>query len=300
MATWRALRAEAVARLADAGVVPAESEARFLVENASGYDGDDWVEIADIEAPARAEARLHAMVERRSAGEPLQYVMGSWAFRSLDLMVDPRVLIPRPETEYVVEVALEEAVRLGLRRTRRRLALVEPSPSEVVVDLGTGSGAIALALEVELPDVEVWATDASEDALAVARANVAGSAAARVTIASAGAWFDALPAALRGVVRLIVSNPPYVAVHELDELPEEVASYEPHDALIAGPRGTEALETLLDGAREWLAPGGTIVLELAPHQADEMTAYATKAGYTEVFVRDDLTGRPRVLVARTG
>ena len=300
MTTWRALRAEAVARLTAAGIVPAESEARFLVENASGYDGDDWLEIADVDAPTRAEARLQAMVERRVSGEPLQYVMGSWSFRALDLMVDPRVLIPRPETEYVVEVALEEAARLGLRRARRRLALVEPRPSEVVVDLGTGSGAIALALEAELPDVEVWATDASEDALAVARANVAGSAAARVTIAPAGVWFDALPPALLGAVRLIVSNPPYVADDELDALPEEVASYEPRDALIAGPRGTEALEVLLDGAREWLTPGGTIVLELAPPQADEMTAYATKAGYTEAFVRDDLTGRPRVLVARTG
>jgi release factor glutamine methyltransferase len=298
--TWRALRAEAVDRLAAAGVVPAESEARFLVENASGYDGDEWLEIADVDAPARAEARLRGMVERRSSGEPLQYVMGSWSFRSLDLLVDARVLIPRPETEYVVEVALEEAARIGLRRTRRRLALVEPRPSEVVVDLGTGSGAIALALEAELPDVEVWATDASEDALSVTHANVAGSAAARVTIAPAGGWFDALPSSLRGAVRLIVSNPPYVAEHELDTLPEEVSAYEPHDALIAGPRGTEALETLLDGAHEWLAPGGTIVLELAPHQANDMVVYAIKAGYAEAFVRDDLTGRPRVLVARTG
>jgi release factor glutamine methyltransferase len=298
--TWRALRAEVGQRLSAAGIVPADSEARFLVEQASGYDGDEWVEIADVDAPARAEARLHSMTERRAAGEPLQYVMGAWSFRTLDLMVDPRVLIPRPETEFVVEVALEEAARTGLRRTRRRLALVEPRPSEVVVDLGTGSGAIALALEAELPDVEVWATDASDDALTVARANVAGAAAARVKIAPAASWFDALPSSLRGTIRLIVSNPPYVAEHELADLPQEVATFEPRDALVSGPRGTEALEALLDGAREWLAPRGTLVLELAPHQADEMQEFAAKLGYTDVFVREDLTGRPRVLVARTG
>src|SRR5207249_3492071 len=118
--------------------------------------------------------------------------LGAWSFRGLDLMVDDRVLIPRPETEVVVEVALREAVRLGHRRGHRHREL----PGEhrgVVADLGTGSGAIALAVAAELPDVEVWATDISEDALAVARANLAGAGATRVRLA-AGSWFDALPA----------------------------------------------------------------------------------------------------------
>jgi release factor glutamine methyltransferase len=206
--TWRAARAEVIDRLAAAGILPAEAEARFLIETASGFDADDWLDIADASPPARSATRLREMVERRVAGEPLQYVLGTWSFRGLDLMVDRRVLIPRPETEVLVEVALEEAVRIGLRRSRRRLALVQATPHAVVADLGTGSGAIALALEAELPDVEVWATDASEAALDVARANVAGCAAARVRIAPAAPWFDALPARLRGVVQLIVSNPP--------------------------------------------------------------------------------------------
>ena len=238
------------------------------------------------------------MVARRVAGEPLQYVLGEWSFRGLDLLVDPRVLIPRPETEYVVEVALEEAERSGMRRARRRLALVEPHASMVVVDVATGSGAIALALEAELPDVEVWATDASEDALTVARANVAGCAATRVRIAAAGDWFDPLPELLRGSVRLIVSNPPYIAEHEMAGLPEEVAAYEPRGALVAGPTGTEAIETLLDRARAWLAPAATFVCEIAPHQAGALTDLGRALGYREVVVRDDLTGRPRVLVAR--
>lgn len=298
--TWNAARREVVRRLAAAGIVTAEAEARFLIEQVSGYPVADWATIENAEPSARGCARLWPMVERRIAGEPLQYVLGSWSFRGLDLMVDRRVLIPRPETEQVVEVALEEAARRGLRRVRRRhLTLVDAEPSVVVADLGTGSGAIALALDAELPDVLVWATDASPDALDVARANVAGCAATRVRIA-AGSWFDALPPALRGGLELIVSNPPYVAEHELSTLPEEVADFEPHAALVSGPTGCEALEHLLANAREWLVPTGVLVCELAPHQADAMVERARGHGFADVDVRMDLAGRARVLVARAG
>jgi release factor glutamine methyltransferase len=300
MTTWREVRARVAQQLDEAGIVSADAEARFLVERASGYDADEWLDIADAEPLPRPEQRLEEMVERRIAGEPLQYVLGAWSFRGLDLLVDRRVLIPRPETEVVVEVALEEATRLGLKRARRRLALVPPAPEAIVADLGTGSGAIALALEAELPEVEVWATDISADALDVARANLAGCAATRVRIAAAGSWFDALPASLRGTLRMIVSNPPYVSEDEETRLPSEVADYEPRGALVPGKRGTEALDELLDGAPSWLAPGGVLVLELAPQQSEAMAAHARDLEYAEVFVRNDLTGRPRVLVARTG
>src|SRR5262245_48687417 len=179
VATWRALRDEAARELRDAGIAPADTEARFLIERASGYDAAEWIDIAETPAPARGTRELREMLRRRVAGEPLQYVLGGWGFRGLDLLVDRRVLIPRPETEFVVEVALEEATRAGLRRARRRLALVESAPTIVAADIGTGSGAIAIALAAELPDAEVWASDVSEDALAVARANVAGCAATR-------------------------------------------------------------------------------------------------------------------------
>jgi release factor glutamine methyltransferase len=208
--TWRALRAELVDELTRAGFEHASTEARFMVEQASGFDAAEWIDAADREPPARAEARVRQMLQRRSRGEPLQYVLGAWSFRGLDLMVDPRVLIPRPETEFVVEVALEEAQRVGLRRARRAITAFAPEPSVAVADLGTGSGAIALALEAELPDVEVWATDVSTDAIAVARANVAGCAAARVRVVE-GSWFHALPIDQRGHLPLVVSNPPYVA-----------------------------------------------------------------------------------------
>ena len=299
-ASWTETRAEAARRLAEAGIVPAVAEARFLVEEVSGYSAADWPSVADAVPTARARARLWTLVDRRVAGEPLQYVLGSWSFRGLDLMVDRRVLIPRPETEQVVEIALEEAQRRGLRRARRRhLSLVDAEPTAAVADIGTGSGAIALALDAELPDVVVWATDVSSDALAVARANIAGCAATRVRTLE-GSWFDALPHELRGRLELIVSNPPYVAEHEVPDLPDEVARFEPHGALVAGPTGSEALEYLLVHAREWLVPAGSLVCELAPHQADPMVERALALAYAEAFVRADLAGRPRVLVARAG
>ena len=298
--SWRATRAEVVQRLSAAGIVTAEAEARFLLEEVSGYSPADWPSVADEEPAVRACARLWPMVERRLIGEPLQYVLGSWSFRGLDLMVDRRVLIPRPETEVVVEVALEEAQRRGLRRVRRRhLTLVDADPASAVADIGTGSGAIALALEAELPDVVVWATDVSAEALDVARANIAGCAATRVRT-SVGSWFDALPDTLRGRLEIVVSNPPYIAESEVADLPGEVADYEPRAALVSGPTGREALEYLVAHARDWLVPGGALVCELAPHQAKAMVERALHSDYAEAFVRTDLAGRPRVLVARTG
>jgi release factor glutamine methyltransferase len=172
--------------------------------------------------------------------------------------------------------------------------------SYVVADLGTGSGAIALALARELPDAEVWATDVSDDALAVARANVAGvgSVATRVRL-HAGSWYETLPPDLRGALRVIVSNPPYVAEHEVRDLPREVAEWEPRDALVSGPTGYEALEAVIADAPAWLDPsGGALVVELAPHQAERALELADGAGFTDVRVDQDLVGRARVLVAR--
>jgi release factor glutamine methyltransferase len=166
-----------------------------------------------------------------------------------------------------------------------------------VADLGTGSGAIALALASELPDAEVWATDASEDALAVARANLAGAGlpATRVRLA-AGDWFDALPREL--VFRVIVSNPPYVEAGE--PLPSEVGDHEPSSALVSGATGLEAIGRLAAEAPRRLEPAGAFVCEIAPHQASAATELARAAGFAEVEVRSDLSGRHRVLVARVG
>lgn len=273
--TWRDLHAEAVAGLSDV-------DARWLVEGLSGLDRTRWAE----PAPPGAPARLEALVARRRAGEPLQYLLGRWSFRGVDLMVDARVLIPRPETESVAGVAIDLARRAGGPCT--------------VADLGTGSGAIALAIVDEVPGAEVWGTDASPAALEVARANLAAvspAAASRVHLAE-GMWYEALPGALRGRLTVIVSNPPYVTEAEYAGLAPEVRDHEPGSALVAGPTGRECLEHLVAGGLEWLAPGGALVLELAPDQAAPLRAAAAAAGYEAVAVERDLAGRDRVLVAR--
>jgi release factor glutamine methyltransferase len=150
-----------------------------------------------------------------------------------------------------------------------------------------------------LPDAAVWATDASDDALAVARANLSsiGFAATRVRVVR-GHWFDALPLELRGELRLVVSNPPYVSETEFDELPTEVAAYEPTRALVSGPTGLECLEDIVRDAPQWLTPDGVLVCEHAPHQAEMVCDLARAAGFTHVETRVDLTGRERALVAR--
>ena len=293
--TWRDLHDDALRRLREAGVDSPAAEARWLLEHVSGEPGDEVVSSAAL-ATRRGTIQLDGLLARRLAGEPLQYVLGEWAFREHDLLVDRRVLIPRPETEVVVEVALAEVERLGERRGR-------PDPwgaaitTFAVADLGTGSGAIAIALERSLPEAEVWATDLSPDALAVARANIAGTGATRVRTAE-GHWFEALDDSLRGELLLVVSNPPYIAEAEIDALPAAVVEWEPFGALVSGPTGLEAIGTILAEAPGWLAPGGVVVLEHAPHQADAVVDLARGAGFVEARVEADLTGRPRALVAR--
>lgn len=256
-----------------------------MLERASGYDRAGLVPRLGDPVPARTVDFVLGMLERRRRGEPLQYVLGLWSFRRLELVVDRRVLIPRPETEMVVEVALFELARLG-------------AAQPLAVDLGTGSGAIAISLALEVPRARVWGTDRSPDALAVARANLSGMGArvaTRVRLA-AGDWFDALPGELRGKVDLIVANPPYVA--ETETLPPEVADWEPAGALVAGPTGLESVAEILAGAPGWLRRPGALVVEIAPHQAGAATDLAVAAGFDEVDVRPDLAGRLRALVGR--
>lgn len=276
-----------------------DGEARWMLEGVSGLYRSALSAARDELASSPAIGRLIGMLERRIQGEPLQYVLGTWSFRGLELMVDRRVLIPRPETEVVADIAIEEAVRLGAHRHTGSGPWVAGPTGFVAVDLGTGSGALALSLAHELMDAEVWATDVSADALAVARANLAaiGLAATRVRLVE-GSWFAALPDVLRGGIGLIASNPPYVA--EGESLPSEVCDYEPRAALFSGPTGLEALTVLVEQAQDWLARPGTLVCELAPHQAEYMTQLAVQCGYLEVEVRPDLTGRPRALIARIG
>ena len=289
----RALLASTADRLGSA------REARWILEHVESGGG------AVLPADER-DRQVLALVARRVSGEPLQYVLGRWPFRSLELTVDPRVLIPRPETEQVVEVALAELERIGGG------SLAPPASVPVCVDLGTGSGAIALALASEagrrFPAIEVWATDVSAYALEVAGQNLEllsrrdADAAARVRLAM-GSWFGALPADLMGRVALVVANPPYVSVSEYAELDPEVRDWEPKQALVAGPGAGDAggmadIEAIVGTAPQWLRSGGGLVVEIAPAQAPSAVDAARRAGFADATTSVDLAGRLRMLVAR--
>lgn len=290
---WRALMEEAAGALVDAGILSADVEARRIVEEASGWEGAELHVHLDDPATVRGVAALDRMVERRREGEPLQYVLGRWGFRSLDLMVDARVLIPRPETEGVVDHVLTEVDRVA----EEVAAGGEVAPAPVVVDLGCGSGAIALAVAAERRDAVVHAVDLSEGAVEVTRANLAGLgvAGSGVTVHQ-GSWFAPLPADLAGRVTVVVSNPPYVA--EDEPLPLEVSGWEPREALVPGPTGLEAVEAILAEVPGWLVPGGALVLEIGEVQGEAVRTLAEAVGFTEVEVRPDLLGRDRAVVGR--
>ena len=240
---------------------------------------------ASVVLPPETVARIRGAAARRVRGEPLAYCVGLVGFRDLVLAVDPRVLIPRPETEIVVD----EALRAAAGR-----------PGGVAVDIGTGSGAIALSLATEGPFDRVIATDISMDALAVARANAARVGAegrvdfrAGVDLAPLG---DLKPPGAQA--RVIVSNPPYIAYTEAAALPESVRAWEPPVALFADRDGMARYEALLAGAPPLLEPGGWMVLEVDARRARETASLAGALGYQQVRLVQDLAGRERVLVAQ--
>lgn len=207
--------------------------------------------------PSEVEA-YRRRVKRRLAGEPVQYITGTTGFRGLDLAVDGRALVPRPETEVLVGEALAWA-RAEAGRGRR------PEGGWRVADVGTGSGAIALAVEAELEDVaRVVGLDESPEALALARENAERVGATR-TRWVASDLFDGLRAGVR--FHAILANPPYVATGDRSTLPSEVAEWEPERALFAGPRGDEVLQRIVDEAAERLSPGGLLALEIGAGQA---------------------------------
>ncbi len=231
-------------------------------------------ELTRLEAIAGPSKPLEDLVARRLGGEPLQYIEGTAAFGPLDLLVDERVLVPRPETEGLFEIA-SKMVR---------------NP-EVIVDLCTGSGALALALKNEFPSAAVFATDVSEAAIEVALENRHRN---RLDIYLAeGDLFDPLPASILGEVDLLVSNPPYVSEVEFDSLPEDVKR-EPRIALVAGRTGLEVIQAIGASASQWLRPGGVLVCEIGEKQG--VSASSSFLDLPTV-IRKDLSGRDRYVVA---
>lgn len=231
-------------------------------------------ELTRLEAISGPDSPLADLVQRRKDGEPLQYIEGSAPFGPLELLVDERVLVPRPETEGLLDMAT--------RMVRH---------PELVIDLCTGSGALALALKHNFPAASVFATDISADALEVAAENMTRSG-LEVFLAE-GDLFDPLPASLLGEVDLIVANPPYVAITELSALPRDVQR-EPRIALVSGPTGLEVIERIGASVVDWLRPGGVVVCEIGEHQGVSATSSFINL---PAVVRQDLAGRDRYVVA---
>jgi release factor glutamine methyltransferase len=262
--------------LGEAGVPSPRVDAEFLVAHVLGCGRTDLYR-RDSEVTSVELLRLRSLVDRRRSREPLAYVLGEWGFRGLTLNVDPRVLIPRPETELLVERCLE------------RLRGIE---SPRVLDVGVGSGAIALAIAEEDPRVRVVAVDRSPEALAVARDNLAASVVdGRVELREAD-----LLRGIPGTFDLVVSNPPYVAPEEIETLEPEIRLYEPRAALV----GVGVGEAIAEAARSVLSPGGWLLLECGDGQAGSLAAELERLGYSDVVKTLDLAGRERIVEGRWG
>jgi release factor glutamine methyltransferase len=224
--------------------------------------------------------RIRPLVRRRGQHEPVQYIVGETDFGGLKLKVDRRALIPRPETELLVEFVGSAAT---------------PAPA-AILDLGTGSGAIALALAKHFPEAKVTALDSSEDALALARENAASTGLAERVTFLHSSWFQQLPADAR--FELIVANPPYLSAEETAATAPEVREFEPAAALTsAGPEGLADLETILRGAPRYLAAGGLLALETGIAQHPTLLRLANESGFSRVESRQDLTKRDRFVLA---
>ena len=270
--------------LEDAGVAEARREAEELYAalvrrstSAAWLDRENRI-------PDALRAALEEAARRRAAGWPQAYAAGAANFRGHWLAVDRRVLIPRPETEALVDLVLEWA-----RAARGRGPLV-------AADLCTGSGAVAVALALEAaPGLRVIATDCSADALAVARLNVEALGVGDRVELRCG---DLLEPLAGERVDVVVSNPPYVAAGEWDGLDASVREFEPREALVSGPDGLAAIRSLVGAARAAIRPGGLLALEVDARRAGEAAGLAASAGFASCTVLQDLSGRPRYLRAR--
>jgi release factor glutamine methyltransferase len=253
------------------GITEPETDAEVLLSGLTGIGRAELIAFGDRTISGPEARAFSEAVRRRLRREPVAYILGTRGFRYLEIAVDPRVLIPRPETEMLVELALE----------------VDPSS---VVEIGTGSGAVALAIAAELPTCRVVATDTSTEALEVARSNaVAAGVEGRVELLE-GTWPQP------GRYDLIVANLPYVP--DGARLEPELASWEPPAALFGGPEGTEVIEAVLGGLPAAGIEGDVIGLEIGFDQGDAVAGMVERAGFGEVEVRRDLAGQPRVVVGR--
>jgi len=292
---------EGIARLRSAEVPSDTLAAELLLMHALGRDRT-WLYTNSEHAldPGEAE-RYFSLVARRAAGEPTQYLTGKQEFWGLEFEVTPAVLIPRPETEHVVEVALE---RLGERGIKINMRTGAPSPALLIADVGTGSGCLAIALAHELPHAEIVATDISAPALEVARRNAARHEVVRrikflETNLLDGVLHESPATSHQSpLFDVVVSNPPYISEADAPGLPTEIRDHEPHAALFGGTTGTEIYARLIEQSGRLLRPGGVLVLELGYNSADEVRKmFHVERCWANVSITNDLAGIPRVIAA---
>ena len=266
----------AAAELGEAGCPSPRVDAEWLLADALGMSRTELYADGTRELTPNVARAFRDAVARRAAREPLAYILGEWGFRRLSLCVDPRVLIPRPETEVLVE---------------RCLALLADVATPRVLDVGVGSGAIALAIADEHPGARVVATESSGGALAVAEENRARTRLVDRVELVEGELF----AGVEGPFDLVVSNPPYVEPAEVAGLEPEVRLYEPQGALVAAG----VTEEIVDGAAALLRPGGVLAFEVADGAARRVAGLLGARGYEEVTITRDLAGRERIVDGRT-
>lgn len=275
--------AAGVRRLTAAGIATREAErdSVVLARAVLGWDAARWVTDRHRAASPEFEVGFTTALERRAAREPLAYILGEREFYGRPFHVTSAVLVPRPETELVVDRAL------AVLAERER-------PAPTILDVGTGSGCLGITLALECPASQVVATDISRTALDVARRNAERYAVAnRIELRP-----DALTAGLQGVVDLVVANPPYVAETDRASLPDEVRVHEPAVALFGGPDGLDVIRGLAPAAARALKPGGWLVMEIGAGQQEAVDAIVQRAGFRDVQIAEDLAGIPRVVVAR--
>ena len=275
---------EAARRLELTGVHTARLDARVLVGHAMDRDTGWLIGHPEAELTGEESARLEALLHRREGREPLAYILGLKEFWSLEFQVSPATLIPRPETETLVQAVLDQLPRGGSPR---------------VLDLGTGSGCLLLAILSEWPKARGIGLDKSAGALEVARANAETlDLTARVEFFESD-WFSALMACPEaGTFDAVVTNPPYVAEAEVRGLEPEVSLYEPAAALLSGTDGLEAYQRIFDGLRDFLRPGGLFVGEIGSTQGDAAFQLARQSGLGGVNVLNDNAGLPRCVTGR--
>jgi release factor glutamine methyltransferase len=286
----RALLKLGIAQLRDACVPSFTLAAELLLLHVLGRDRTWIYAHPEEEIPAVDAARYFKLIARRTAGEPTQHLTGKQEFWGLEFEVTPDVLIPRPETEHVIEVVLD---RLAVRERRAGRKQTLTGEGLRIADIGTGSGCIAIALAKELQQATIFATDISSVALAVARRNAKRHNVVEMVRFLESNFLDGIPPRLD----LIASNPPYIGRREAETLAREVRDHEPEIALYGGEEGYELYADLITQAAAHLKPGGILVLELGHNSLPAVQPLLDAPPWTNVVVTNDLAGIPRVLAA---